>query len=91
MYGDAAHTKMKGSRLQLDARASVRADEEDDDTGCIFFVEAHDEKTSVAQETITQSYTSVALAVRFKASSPEEAQKWIEGVKGVLPAVGEDY
>jgi len=81
VYDDAAHTKMKGSRLQLDERASARVDEEE---ACIFYVEAHDEKTSVAQETITQSYTSVAITARFKAASPEQAQEWIEAVKSAI-------
>ena len=56
----------------------------DEEEAAIFYVEAHDEKTSVAQETITQSYTSVAVTARFKAASPEEAQGWIEAVTSAI-------
>jgi len=67
-------------RLQLDARASINVE------GCVFFVTAHDEKSSVAQETITQSYTSVAVTAKFKAASEEEAAQWAQHVEGAVTA-----
>ena len=72
---------MKGSRLHLDGRASARADEED---AAVFYVEAHDEKTSVAQETITQSYTSVAVTAKFKAESADDATAWLEQIRRAI-------
>ena len=78
VYDDAAYSTMKGSRLQLDARASVTVE------GEVFYVVAHDEKTSVAQETITQSYTSVAVTAKFKAASEEEAATWVAHIQAAI-------
>ena len=52
--------------------------------GGVFLVVARDEKSSVAQETITQSYTSVAVTAKFKASSEEEAAQFVEEVKKAI-------
>ena len=84
VYEDASCTAMKGSRLHLDGRASARADDED---SAVFYVEAHDEKTSVAQETITQSYTSVAVTAKFKAGSAEDAAAWMEYIQRAIDGV----
>ena len=72
VYDSAEHKVMKGSRLRLEAGASVSVD------GAVLHVLARDEKSSVAHETITQSYTSVAVNAKFKADSEEEASKWAE-------------
>ena len=45
---------------------------------------AHDVKSSVAQETITQSYTDVAVPAKFKAPSEEEAARWVEHVQRAI-------
>ena len=81
VYADEALTDMKGSRLQLDGRASVQCDDTELD---VFYVTAHDEKTSVAKETITQSYTSVAVTAKFKASSEDEASAWMQQVQAAI-------
>jgi len=81
VYDDEACTAMKGSRLRLDAEAKVTID---DDNKCVFRVEAKDEKSSVAQETITQSYTSVAVTAKFKVASEDEASQWAEQIQGAI-------
>lgn len=72
---------MKGSRLRLDAAAKVIADE---DNHSIFRVEAFDEKSSAAQETITQSYTAVVVTAKFKAAGEEEASQWVEQIQSAI-------
>jgi hypothetical protein len=71
-------TELKGSRLLLDERASVTTE------GPKFIVRARDEKTSVAQETITQSYTSVEISIPFKAATDEEAAQWAAAVQQAI-------
>ena len=72
-YEDSAFTKLKGSRLRLDDKASAAQTATE-----AFQLTAQDEKTSVAQETITKSYTSVAVTVKFKAATESAASEWVE-------------
>ena len=75
-----AHAGVALRALRLEAGASVEVD------GPVFIVTAMDQKSSVAQETITQSYTSVSVTAKFKADSDDEAAKWAEEVQKAIGA-----
>ena len=75
IYEDAAHTIMKGSRLKLKEATISTADAN-------IQVVAQDEKSSVAKETITKSYTNVCVTAKFRAASTEEAEEWARQLKG---------
>ena len=51
---------------------------------CVLQVTAMDEKSSIAQETITQSYTSVPITAKFKADSEADAALWAEEVQKAI-------
>ena len=78
VYDSAEYTSLKGSRLRLESGASVSAD------GAVLLVTACDEKSSVAQETITQSYTSVSVTAKFKAEGEAEAVVWAEQIQKAI-------
>jgi hypothetical protein len=43
-----------------------------------------DQKSSVAKETITQSYTSVSVTAKFKADSEGEAASWVQELQASI-------